>query len=505
VTLSCCEPCVTSMVPILAGVVPALPLVGALVPLLARTPRQADRLGLAVAVPTAAAALWLAVTVLARGGQPALRGQWYLIDGASGVLLAVIAVVGLCSALVSPSYLRTHRHGSSTATSSRTWYYTALFLFWAALLAVPIAGNLAVVWLLVEATTGASALLVAFSGAREALEAGWKYLVLTTLGLSVALLGIVVLAINQANAGHHGLHTLDWHTLQGAAHALPAGSTLVAFVLLLAGLATKIGWAPVHNWLPDAHSEAPAPISAMLSAALLPSVLLIAWRVKETLEPSVGAATTRAVFIGFGLASILVAVPFLWRALPWKRLLAYSSLEHMGVIALGIGFGTPLAIAGVLLHIAGHALAKSLGFYAALPLLRHDPHAAKHAPTGVAEASPSTAAAMGVSLVALAGLPPSPLFLSELLILLGGVAAGDPIVSAIAVIGLALGFLGLLHALLEGVVGEGTPHTRRTRLRGERPTVALTAILGGGLLALAAAGLLLPGSGFVETLARGGL
>ena len=240
-TLSCCEPCVTSMVPILAGVVPALPLVGALVPLLARTPRQADRLGLAVAVPTAAAALWLAVTVLARGGEPALRGQWYLIDGASGVLLAVIAVVGLCSALVSPSYLRTHRHGSSTATSSRTWYYTALFLFWAALLAVPIAGNLAVVWLLVEATTGASALLVAFSGAREALEAGWKYLVLTTLGLSVALLGIVVLAINQANAGHHGLHALDWHTLQGAAHALPAGSTLVAFVLLLAGLATKIG------------------------------------------------------------------------------------------------------------------------------------------------------------------------------------------------------------------------------------------------------------------------
>jgi hydrogenase-4 component F len=493
----------TSFVAVLAVVVPGLPLAGALLALLPRTRSGADRLALAVAVLTAAAGLWLAAIALAHGGGPATVGHWYLVDGASGVLLAVTAVVGLCSALVSPAYLRAHHQQHSDAAGSRDWYYSALLVFWAALLAVPIAGNLAVVWLLVEATTAASALLVAFGGAREALEAGWKYLVLTTLGLSVALLGIVVLAVNQARAGHHGLGALNWHTLQLAAPSLPANATLVAFVLLLAGLATKVGWAPVHNWLPDAHSEAPAPISAMLSAALLPSVLLVAWRVKETLEPSVGLATTRAVFIGFGLASILVAVPFLWRSLPWKRLLAYSSLEHMGVIALGIGFGTPLAIAGVVLHIAGHALAKSLGFYAALPLLRHDPAAASRAPDGVASRSPSTAAAMGVSLVALSGLPPSPLFLSELLILLGGIAAGCALVSAVAVVGLALGFLGLLHALIEGVVGEDAQRPRGLLRAPERSIVALTAILGSALLALAATGLLLPGSGFVATLARG--
>ena len=325
----------------------------------------------------------------------------------------------------------------------------------------PVAGNLAVVWLIVEATTAASALLVAFTGRRDALEAGWKYLVLTTLGLSVALLGIVVLAIGQASAGRDGIHALDWHALRLAAHALPKGATLIAFVLLLAGLATKIGWAPVHNWLPDAHSEAPPPISAMLSAALLPTVLLIAWRVKQILEPSVGAGTTRAVFIAFGLASIVIAIPFLWQALPWKRLLAYSSLEHMGVIALGIGFGTPLAIAGVVLHVAGHALAKSLGFYAAQPLSKIDPKSSTRAPSGVAGASPSTATAMGVSLAALAGLPPSPLFLSELLIVLGGVQAGLIAVSAVAVIALALGFLGLLHALIEGVIGERPRQARR--------------------------------------------
>jgi len=496
---------VTDLAPELIAVMLLVPLIGAAVALLARTPEQADRFAIWTAIPTGVLAGILAADALGRGGSASLRGDWYLIDGASGVLLAVIAVVGLCSVLVSPAYLRTSGRSWTTAARSRSLYYAALFAFWAALLAVPVAGNLAVVWLIIEATTAASALLVAFSGRRHALEAGWKYLVLTTLGLSVALLGIVVLAIGQASAGRDGLHALDWHALHLAAHALPKDATLIAFVLLLAGLATKIGWVPVHNWLPDAHSEAPPPISAMLSAALLPTVLLIAWRVKQILEPSVGAGATRAVFVAFGLASIVIAIPFLWQALPWKRLLAYSSLEHMGVIALGIGFGTPLAIAGVVLHVAGHALAKSLGFYAAQPLAKIDPKASARAPSGVAGASPSTATAMGVSLAALAGLPPSPLFLSELLIVLGGVQAGLIAVSAIAVIALALGFLGLLHALIEGVIGERPKQARRRHERGQRPIIALTVALGAGMLALFALGLTLPGSAFVETLTRSAL
>ncbi len=495
----------TDLAPELIAAMLIVPLIGAAVALFARTPAQADRFATAIAIPTAILAGLVACIALGRGGSAPLRGQWYLVDGASGVLLAVIAVVGLCSALVSRAYLRTSGRSWTTAARSRSLYYAALFAFWAALLAVPAAGNLAVVWLIVEATTAASALLVAFTGRRDALEAGWKYLVLTTLGLSVALLGIVVLATLQAGAGHDGIHALDWHALRLAAHALPKDATLIAFVLLLAGFATKIGWAPVHNWLPDAHSEAPPPISAMLSAALLPTVLLIAWRVKQILEPSVGAGTTRAVLIAFGLASIVIAIPFLWQSLPWKRLLAYSSLEHMGVIALGIGFGTPLAIAGVVIHVAGHALAKSLGFYAAQPLAKLDPKASTRAPSGVAGASPSTATAMGVSLAALAGLPPSPLFLSELLIVLGGVQAGLIAVSAIAVIALALGFLGLLHALIEGVIGERPKQVRRRHERGQRPIIALTIVLGAGMLALFALGLMLPGSAFVQALTRSAL
>src|SRR5439155_4511502 len=169
---------------------------------------------------------------------------------------------------------------------------------------------------------------------------------------------------------------------------LPERPTVVAFVLILAGLATKIGWAPVHNWLPDAHSEAPAPISALLSGALLPTVVLVAWRVKATLDVAVGGGTAGALFLAFGLASLIVAVPFLWRSLPWKRLLAYSSLEHMGVIALGIGFGTPLALAGVAVHIAAHGVAKAVGFYAATPLIEHQSHAGEQAVTGIARTEP---------------------------------------------------------------------------------------------------------------------
>jgi hydrogenase-4 component F len=216
----------------------------------------------------------------------------------------------------------------------------------------------------------------------------------------------------------------------------------------------------------------------------------------------VGERTAETVLIAFGLVSLLVAVPFLWRALAWKRLLAYSSLEHMGVIALGIGFATPLALAGVVVHVAGHAIAKALGFYAATPLLAHEPRAGGHAAGGIGRTSPALGASLGISLGALAALPPSPLFVSEVLIVAGGFQAGRPWAAAAAAILLALGFLGLTHALLETMVGK--PRRRdAARLPGLRGVNALTAVSLVLLLALAAAGLWLPDSDLVESLARG--
>jgi hydrogenase-4 component F len=479
---------------------PVLPVACGLVVQLARTPAAADRVHLAGAMLTAGLAAVVSIYALVHSAAPT-HGGWYLLDGATGLFVGVIGAIGLLSALVSPAYLAGSGRSFFSAGRARRWYYLGFHLFWAALLALPLVNNLAVAWLLVEATTGASALLVAYSGRRNALEAGWKYLVLTTFGLTIALAGILVLYL--ALAPHGGtLATLDWQHISRGARTLGGEPALLAFLLIVGGLATKIGWAPVHNWLPDAHSEAPAPVSALLSAALLPTVILVAWRVLDTVGPSLHGDVARSTFIAFGLASLAIAVPFLWRPLAWKRLLAYSSLEHMGVLALGIAFATPLATAGVVLHLAGHALAKALGFYTALPLLRHQTDAGKSAPHGIAHASPATATAIGMTLGTLGGVPPSPLFFSEILILLGGITAGKLVVAIVAAALLGLGFLGLAHALIEGLLG-GRRERRWRRGRTIRITERLTVATGVALVALSATAYLLPGSSAVHTLMGG--
>lgn len=455
-----------------------------------------SRVEIVISCLSAIAAAAIAAVALA---EPAHRelGRWIVVDPAGGLLIGVIGAVGLASALVSPQFLTARRGSLFRDNSADRIYWATLFAFWAVLLAVPLAGNLGAAWLAIEATTAASALLVGFSGRPRALEAGWKYLILTSLGLGVALLGILVL---QAAAGGGGLETLTWRGLPHA--SLDRETTVVAYVLLLAGLAAKIGWAPVHNWLPDAHSEAPAPVSALLSAALLPAVLLVAWRSQQALAPTIGEGTAGGVLVGFGLVSLGVAVPFLWRAQAWKRLLAYSSLEHMGVIALGIGFGGQLALAGVAIHIVGHAVAKALGFYAATPLLAHDPRAAGHSVGGIGRTEPTLGASLGISLGALAGLPPSPLFVSEVLIVAGGFRVGRPWAASAAAILLALGFLGLAHALIDTVIGRPRGRDRHPAL-GLRPVTALTAVAVPLLLALTAAALWLPDSAIVQGLVRG--
>jgi hydrogenase-4 component F len=458
--------------------------------------RLLARVETAIACLTAVAAAVIATVALVEPSEREL-GRWIVLDPAGGVLLGVIGAIGLTSALVSVQYLRERRSSLFRAAWANRIYWATLFAFWTVLLAVPLAGNLGAAWLAIEATTAASALLVGFSGRARALEAGWKYLILTSLGLGIALLGMLVL---EGSAGGGGIESLTWRSLPQA--TLDPETTVVAYVLLLGGLAAKIGWAPVHNWLPDAHSEAPAPISALLSAALLPAVLLVAWRTQQALAPTIGARTAGGVLVGFGLASLAVAVPFLWRSQAWKRLLAYSSLEHMGVIALGIGFGGTLALAGVVIHIVGHALAKALGFYAAGPLLAHDPRAAGHAVGGVGRTEPRLGASLGISLGALAGLPPSPLFVSEVLIVAGGFQVGRPWAAGAAAILLALGFLGLAHALVDTVIGRPRGRDRHPA-SGLRAVTTLTAVAVPLLLALTAAALWLPSSAIVHGLARG--
>ncbi|HVA75888.1 MAG TPA: proton-conducting transporter membrane subunit [Acidimicrobiales bacterium] len=458
--------------------------------------RWVTKLSITGAVATGVIGLTLTWVAVKDAAHP-IAGTWLVIDAGGALLLGVISAVGLASIVMSGPFLSGVRHSFVGEEHRVRFYYVVLFLFWALLLAVPLAGNLAAAWLLIEATTAASALLVGFNGRRHALEAGWKYLILTSLGLGVALLGVAILTAGVRGSGVDGL---AWRRL--ASFGSGSATALSAYLLLIVGLAAKIGWAPVHNWLPDAHSEAPPPVSALLSAALLPAVLLVAWRCERALAPIVGIHTTQRILIGFGLLSLAVAVPFLWRPMPLKRLLAYSSLEHLGVIAIGVGFGTPLALAGVAVHIAGHAVAKSLGFFTATPLIAHEPRAAQHFVTGIGRTAPVLGSTMGLSLGALSGLPPSPLFVSEVLILAGGFESGRSWAAAVAAVLLALGFLGLAHTTIETVIGE-EHHRHRNALPGMGRVTALGGLSLVLLLGLTALGPWLPSSAFVSALARG--
>jgi hydrogenase-4 component F len=477
---------------ILAYAAVGLPALAAVV-VVAAPRRFATALALGFAVPAAGAGIVLGILCLKDAPTP---GHGLALDAAGGLLVVVTSTVGLASVAVSPSYLATLRTSFVSERHRRAIYFALLYAFWSVLVAIAVSGNLGVAWLLVEASTAPSAVLVGFSGRPRSLEAGWKYLVLTSLGLGVALLGILILAAGTRG----GLGGLSWAGI--SSYGSGPRTALVAYLLLLAGLAAKVGWAPVHNWLPDAHSEAPAPVSALLSAALLPTVVLVAWRASHALGAVVGVHTARSVLIGFGLVSLAVAVPFLWRTLAWKRLLAYSSLEHMGVLALGIGFATPLALAGVVVHVGAHAVAKALGFYAATPLLGHEPRAGTRGVTGIGRTEPVLGAAMGLSLGTLAGLPPSPLFFSEVLIVAGGFEAGRSWAAAAAALLLGLAFVGLVHSLIETTAGKA--HRRAAGLAPGLGVVGLATGVSVLLLAALAVGaFVLPGTNLVVALAKG--
>jgi hydrogenase-4 component F len=354
--------------------------------------------------------------------------------------VSVVALVGVTSLLISDAMLATKQQSFFEVKHARRRYYLLAYGFVAAMLALATTTNLAAAWLLAEVSTGISGMLVAFSGRPAALEAAWKYVVLTTLGLAVSLFGITILYGNAGASG--GIHALDFDRLSTVVSGMPTETAALAFGLVIVGLAAKVGWAPVHNWLPDAHGEAPPPVSAMLSAALLPTVACICWQVIHGLPEPI-ANPLQLIVTGFGLTSLAVAAAFLSLPMPFKRMLAYSSLEHMGVIAIGIALDTPLAAFAVLVHIAGHAIAKAVAFNATIPLLALD-RSSLHRPLANVSKQHRPAAWLIVgSLGALAALPPSPLFISELLIVFAAIETGQVWLAATTALLLALGFVGL--------------------------------------------------------------
>jgi hydrogenase-4 component F len=400
------------------------------------------------------------------------------VDALSAWMIVLIGVVALIATTYGAGYVAAElAHGHTTATGARI-YGVLVQWFVAAMLVAVSTDNLGVMWVAIEATTIATAFLVGHRHTRASVEASWKYVMIASVGVTMAFLGTVLVYF----ASRHGAGaTLRWSELVSTAGQLDPGVMRTAVGLLVVGYATKAGLAPLHTWLPDAHSQAPAPVSALMSGVLLSVALYAILRVKVVADLTLGPGQLRAILLIAGIASVLLAAALLLAQTDYKRLLAYSSIEHMGLIAIGAAIGTPLAVAGLLLHMLGHGIAKAVGFCASGEILLASGSTRIADTSALLVRRPALGGSFGLALLALLGFPPFSLFASELAILRAGFAADLGWAVSLA----AAGLLVLFGAVL--VHGQrmllGPPSTEVGS--DSRSRTALAPLIGG--LALAAA------------------
>lgn len=385
---------------------------------------------------------------------------FFRADALSAWMVLLISVVSLGSSLYAGRYFRRDL-AAGTVTAGRVKEYFVLTpLFTTGMFLVVLANNLGVMWFALEATALSSVLLVALYNRNTSLEAAWKYVILGSLGLALALFGTV---FTYAASAHRSasLPSFNWSDMMSVAGQLDPRMIKLAFVFVLVGYGTKAGLAPMHTWLPDAHSEAPSPTSAMLSGVSLKVALYALLRFHILTTACLGSSFSRTMLLVFGLGSMFLAAPFILVQNNLKRLLAYSSLEHVGLICVGIGLNTPVTIFGALLHMGYHALTKPVLFFAAGNI-----HQTCHTlqmrliGLGMAKLLPVTAVCMGLAAVSATGLPPFGLFFSEMTILSGGFAGGHTLVSTLVLAALLAAFCGILYQLTR--ILPGMPKIART-------------------------------------------
>jgi hydrogenase-4 component F len=329
-------------------------------------------------------------------------------------MLLIIGTVGTLTTWASIGYIDAELAQGQTDPKGARLYGVLLPIFLAAMSLAVLANSIGVLWVAIEATTVATAFLVGHRRTRGALEATWKYVVICSVGIALALLGTVLLHFASLHAGAPNGHALDIDVLLAHAAQLDPAVTRLAAGLLLLGYGAKVGLVPFHTWLADAQSQAPAPVSALMSGVLESVAFYALLRVKSVVDLALGAQFLRNGLLIVGLLTLLVAASMLVVQTDFKRMLAYSSMENMGLIAIAAAAGTRLAIAALLLHVLAHGIGKSLVFLAAGQLqVAHDSTAIRDV-TGVLTRSRLIGTAFAVGLAVLVGLPPFAIFASEL-------------------------------------------------------------------------------------------
>ncbi len=369
---------------------------------------------------------------------------WLYVDALSALLLVVVGFLTFTATLFSLSYMDAEVAEGHVRPGMLRGYYALLQLFAFTMLAVLVVENLGLMWVGVEATTLASTLLVAFYFSRSSLEAAWKYVMVCNVGILFALLGTILLYYAQLNAGGAGA-ALSRAALAAASVWLDPFLVKLAFVFILIGYGTKAGLAPMHTWLPDAHSQAPSPVSGLLSGALLSCALYVLIRNLSIVTAVLGGGFVQAGLLLFGLLPVAVAVPFLLVQHDIKRLLAYSSVEHVGIVSFGLGLGTPLALYGAAFHILNHAVAKSALFYLAGGISQRYRTKQMIRIRGLLAAMPAAGTLFLVAVLAIVGTPPLNVFFSKFAIVAAAFAAGRPVMGALLLLLLAGVFAGMMY------------------------------------------------------------
>lgn len=403
---------------------------------------------------------WLAGRVFYYGTHTWFNNTLYL-DALSAYVLGIISILTFTVSWYSVGYMaREVAHGVIHAKELRK-YYCFLYIFIATMLSTVMFNSLGLVWVAVEATTLASALLVGFYRTEHSLEAAWKYIVICTVGICFALFGVILIYYGATQVLGEGGTVLHWSMLMEHADKMDQGLVKLGFLFVLVGYGTKVGLAPMHTWLPDAHSEAPTPVSALLSGGLLNCAFYAILRYHILAVNSVGIEFSSHLLLLFGFTSIMVAVPFVLVQSGIKRLLAYSSVEHMGIMAIGIGIGGKWGYYGAILHMLNHSLAKSAVFLLVGNVIQRYRTKRIDRVHGVLQTMPITGSLLFIGIIALAGSPPFGIFVSKFQIGAALFAQMRYGLGSLYLILLALVFTGLIYYF--GKMLWGTPAAKQTR------------------------------------------
>jgi hydrogenase-4 component F len=398
------------------AIVLGLPLLGALLLALTGHRDWAPELNATMSFATFFATTLLTVRVIGGGPMAAFEEQFF-VDPFNVFLVALTAFVGFTTALFSRPYMRIEQDQGRVNAARLRLYHSMYQLFTFTMLLCLLSNNVGVMWVAMEGATLSTVLLVSLYRTPASLEAAWKYFILCSVGISQALFGVILLYFAAEKVLGPGGTSLLWTHLYVVRGQLEPTVLSLAFVFLLVGYGTKVGLVPLHNWLPDAHAEGPTPVSAVLSGLLLNVALYAVVRSKVLVDGALGRNFSGGLMMGFGLLSVVVAAFFLSRQRDIKRMFAYSSVEHMGIMTFAFGMGGPVAAFAGLLHMTVHSLTKSAIFFTV-------GHASQAAGTqnmdsirGLIQTSPAIGWGLVLGSLAILGMPPFGVFTSEFMVL----------------------------------------------------------------------------------------